>query len=396
MKITLNQKQQKDYKRKIATADLVQLCYREHCIGRKLTPNKLYALCMLTWYNKKWQTSTVKALWQLWGKSGDPPAMNKPNELARFGFPISVVSLLVHQETGFTNFYHAYRNSTLNWIQSNFTRLAPLVHTVSKLANDEEAINVIEAISKLPGIPKPSSPGGKAAPSNLLTPLFAALDVRLRFPIINKADHVIKLHRKLGIINEELPDQFATLIGLINQMGITDAMMLDAVSDSLPAISAKKLRVANKSSKRKADARPLSAKNDFDVDQLIRTSNRKLARLHNTMTNSLRKMCCRVDYHVSEGEYDACIFNYNGRDRDLLIEAKSSISRSHLRLAVGQLYDYRRKLRRRFVTDLAVLLPKRPGSDSHDFLNDVNVKVFWFKDSALSSLKGDVDLKFMD
>lgn len=43
-----------------------------------------------------------------------------------------------------------------------------------------------------------------------------------------------------------------------------------------------------------------------------------------------------------------------------LIEAKGSAARSHVRMALGQLFDYRRSVRPR---SLAVLLPQHPGPD---------------------------------
>lgn len=56
----------------------------------------------------------------------------------------------------------------------------------------------------------------------------------------------------------------------------------------------------------------------------------------------------------------------------VLYEAKALAGRSDIRMAVGQLYDYRRHIE---VDDLrcAVLLPERPRADLRDFLADVGL-----------------------
>ncbi|CAO5156618.1 Restriction endonuclease [Frankia sp. AiPs1] len=58
-----------------------------------------------------------------------------------------------------------------------------------------------------------------------------------------------------------------------------------------------------------------------------------------------------------------------------LIEAKSVTSRDAIRLAVGQLFDYRR-----FIDPLPrlnILVPSRPHADLLDFCASVNVRVIW-------------------
>jgi hypothetical protein len=73
-------------------------------------------------------------------------------------------------------------------------------------------------------------------------------------------------------------------------------------------------------------------------------------------------------------------------DAHLLIEAKAAASRHHLRLAIGQLYDYLR-----FLSDpapfSAVLVPERPTGDLMGLLDFADVEAIWsegdgFVDSA--------------
>ncbi len=58
---------------------------------------------------------------------------------------------------------------------------------------------------------------------------------------------------------------------------------------------------------------------------------------------------------------------------DILIEAKASSSRQDVRMAIGQLLDYRRHLGRRCA--LAVFVPEKPSDDLMDLLRSVKVSV---------------------
>ena len=60
------------------------------------------------------------------------------------------------------------------------------------------------------------------------------------------------------------------------------------------------------------------------------------------------------------------------RAGDIVYEAKAIAGRSDLRMAVGQLYDYRRHVH---VDDLrcSVLLPERPTANLRDLLHDAGL-----------------------
>ena len=59
-----------------------------------------------------------------------------------------------------------------------------------------------------------------------------------------------------------------------------------------------------------------------------------------------------------------------------LIEAKASTNRESLRMALGQLRDYKRYYKKRPAT-LAVLLPSRPSDDCVKLLTDNRISVIW-------------------
>ncbi|MFC2084000.1 hypothetical protein ACFLS9_03000 [Bacteroidota bacterium] len=387
--VTLNKPEQEHYQTELRTSSLVRLSYKTQCRKSKLTPDKLYALCKLTWQ----KGSKVSALWILWDKKHKPPKYI--SDISPEEFPKTVYEIIQY-DIGIVNYYAAYRNSSLPWIRKNFKKLAPLVKRAAELKNDDDARELAEMITKLPGIPKPNKKDVKMSPASLLTPLFGCLDPRHRFPLVNKARHVVILHRKLGITNYSLEDQFNTLVRLIGQFGIKDALMLDVASNKISKVIKSKPNNYIKV-KTKFANRTLDEKDDSDVEIILKSRSKIAVRLHNSMTNILTKLCKRVGYEVLEGsdpyKFDALIKNYDGKGKDLLIEAKSNCQRAHLRLAVGQLLDYRRGLKRRAVTDLAILLPEKPDKESLKFLYDVGIRIIWFNDSKLNSVKSDMNLK---
>jgi hypothetical protein len=391
----LNKAKQDHYDGEKDTAALVKFCYQSECAGDKLTPKKLYALCKLTWYDTIFFTRAERkyeSLWAIWDKNDDLPSIKEAEELSKYGFPTTLIAL-AKKDTGIVRLYGAFRNSSYIWIEKHFNLITPLVQHAATLKSDNSARKLVQQINGLPGIPKPSGRGGKLSPSSLLTPVFACLDPRGRFPIINKNDNVIKLHKKLDITYSSLADKFDALIAQIGKHGIKDALMLDVCSSDLADQLLKKVR-QRRNPKSAHGPGPLTVKGENDVTVLIKQRTRKARRLHNMMTNCLRKHCDKAGVEVSQQRYDAFISNYK-KGRDLLIEAKSSIDRPPLRLAVGQLFDYQRGLPRRAVTDLAVLLPSKPSSDSISYLSDVGIYALWFRDAKFDKLGGNIDLGFV-
>lgn len=71
-----------------------------------------------------------------------------------------------------------------------------------------------------------------------------------------------------------------------------------------------------------------------------------------------------------------------------LIEAKASIKREDIRMAVGQLFDYGFYAAKRFgKLNRAVLLPKEPAADVIEWLQPLEIGLIWhvrsgFRDNA--------------
>jgi hypothetical protein len=135
----------------------------------------------------------------------------------------------------------------------------------------------------------------------------------------------------------------------------------------------------------------LPLKDADDVEVVREAGTGRMRQIHNRMTNAFRHLT--AEYELKEGtspdaRFDILVLDYDHDGRDLLVEVKSSSERGELRLAVGQLLDYRRHVRRPQMTDMAVLTPSRPRRDARKFLQDVGVKVLWFEDKSLGALAG--------
>ena len=80
-------------------------------------------------------------------------------------------------------------------------------------------------------------------------------------------------------------------------------------------------------------------------------------------------------------------------DKNMLIEAKSNTSRPAVRMAIGQLLDYRRAMRPK-KPNLAMLLPQMPSDDLLDLAASVGIATIWrrpdgtFWDSAGGRIVG--------
>jgi hypothetical protein len=71
-----------------------------------------------------------------------------------------------------------------------------------------------------------------------------------------------------------------------------------------------------------------------------------------------------------------------------LIEAKGATSREHMRMAVGQLFDYEYQAKKKFGRlNKAILVPEKPHEDLEEWLRDLKISLIWpekgaFRDNA--------------
>jgi hypothetical protein len=121
--------------------------------------------------------------------------------------------------------------------------------------------------------------------------------------------------------------------------------------------------------------------------QTIKYRNRR-----NKMTDRLKDLF--ANYVLKQGtssycHYDVLIKDYDHNGRDLLVEVKPDPDRGAIRIAVGQLLDYRCHLPNRLATDLAILTITRPPQPYSGFLFDLQITILWFTNETCRDLKGD-------
>ncbi|GAA2368232.1 restriction endonuclease [Streptomyces sparsogenes] len=78
---------------------------------------------------------------------------------------------------------------------------------------------------------------------------------------------------------------------------------------------------------------------------------------------------------VPAGEVRPLFTDLHDTTDNVLIEAKGSVTREAVRMAIGQLYDYRRYIKP--TPSLAVLLPSRPREDLIELCNLSGASVIW-------------------
>ena len=72
-----------------------------------------------------------------------------------------------------------------------------------------------------------------------------------------------------------------------------------------------------------------------------------------------------------------------------LIEVKPDPDMGSVRIAIGQLLDYRRFLPHRAGTDLALLTISRPQKTFLDLLFDLQISALWFDDGHCQKISGE-------
>jgi len=296
---------------------------------------------------------------------------------------------LVIGHSGFTNFYKAYRNSVFTWVKDNLSTLVPLYKAAYNSKNEKTRLIIVEAITKLPGIPKANHPEQLMKPECFLTPAFFMLDPEIRFPLINGNEWVQNLLNALKVSDSDLVSQYRAMVALYGKGGIVDAADLDQVGRDLPDFLTTNDRKATKQLLEKKNTEAdgeLPLKDEADVEAIKKAGTITQRRIHNQLTNKLISLLTK--FTLLEGKSDSCMFDalvkqYDSGGNDLLIEVKSSVESPQVRMAVGQLFDYWFTLKGDEEPHLAVLLPERPSKEVENFLKWVDVGLMWFENNRL-------------
>ncbi|WDE07824.1 hypothetical protein SG34_013620 [Thalassomonas viridans] len=358
---------------------------------------QLYGLSKLSWITDSYEgesasyisSTKIPALAAIFNRNYDNLNIQEVAEDVAKIMQNPNVTEWVLKHTGFTNFYKAYRNSVYDWVEDNLQVLLPMYKRAFLAESSEDRKNLFIEIASTSGIPKANHPNQLMKPEYFLTPTFFMLDAEIKFPLINGNEWVKNLLKKLEVQGRSLPEQHDAMVELYGVGGIVDAADLDQVGRDIPDFisspgkSAKKKLLEGKDTK-STSALPL--KDENDVEAIKNSGTIKQRRIHNQLTNKL--LDSLSSFTLLEGCDDSCMFdvlvkNYDSEKNDLIIEVKSSIEKSNIRMAIGQLYDYWYELKDDEEPHISILLPERPDDKAIQFLNWMDIGMLWYEGGDL-------------
>ena len=136
------------------------------------------------------------------------------------------------------------------------------------------------------------------------------------------------------------------------------------------------------------DGSELPLKDESDIKSLQQAQTVNNRRIHNKLTNKLKT--CLPGYTLLEGCSKAAIFDvlvkdYDGNGSDLLVEVKSLVEEAHIRMAIGQLFDYWFCVKGDAEPHIAILLPSSPDAESKRLLEWLHIGLLWFSGEKLKT-----------
>ena len=390
------------------TIALVRVSFEYLTDNNKLNAESIYGLCQLTWITRSGdykgdgyvRAAKLPGLQRIFGeelKSVDEEVLyshfksigvTNPRKTAR----------LVSKDTGFTNFRSTYRNSSRKWIGRNTPKLKSILVSAYQLKNDNDAEGAIRKLMSLPKVPSPEGDHTTWA-EYLVTPLMFALDSRVRFPIMNGNHGVNSQYRYLGVRNSSTLEQYKALMETMVDGGVADAIELDHLGDGLEEYLEGKddfifvKSVRKKPTNANTKTKKLTSKDEEERNYHKSVLTVKSRNRHNEMTNNLLDM---FGDKAMEGGSKKCLFDVliigyfeKGKNKDLLIEVKSSNAIPDVRMAIGQLYDYHRVVSKDYKAGKAVLIDGKPTDYLKGLVEYAGVGLLWFSGNGLKSFNLD-------
>jgi hypothetical protein len=124
----------------------------------------------------------------------------------------------------------------------------------------------------------------------------------------------------------------------------------------------------------------VSSPQNHQLDYRIQTRTQVIRAKKNeaVLLAGYREWLARQGYKLKAIAYRAIQCDAYEKKRNNLIEAKSSIHREHIRMAVGQLLDYAYQGRETFSNPhKAILLPAKPQPEIVAWLDSLDIKIIW-------------------
>jgi hypothetical protein len=360
----------------------------------EVTPLQIYGLTKLSWITKSYdgenasyiKSTKIPALGNIFNRDYDKLSLEEVSlDVARITKDETIASL-INEHTGFNNFYGAYRNSSKDWVHENFKNLLPMYKSAYAAKSNADRELLIKGIMKTPGIPKVESGDQLMGAEQFLTPAFFMLDNKIKFPLINGKNGVKKLLKALRVNDDSLLEQYRAMVGLYGKSGVDDAADVDQIDDDLSDLidnistKAKKSLLKNKETN---DENYLPLKDEGDVDVIAKAGTVSQRRIHNQLTNMIKESLSQ--YTLLEGSDKSCMFDVlvkkYDKKQDLLIEVKSSLERPNIRMAIGQLFDYRYSQKNKDIgmPHTAILLPGAPDYECVQFVESLDIGLLWFE-----------------
>jgi hypothetical protein len=300
------------------------------------------------------------------------------------------VSETARKSTGMVNFRNTWRNSCRDWCAEHRTSLIGILRNARTLPqNDDARYKLAARIDAMPEVPSPNGAIHVGAAATL-TPIIACLDPSMRFPIVNGRDGVKDLLRALNLSSGDLERQVKGLINLIRQFGIEDAFMLDVLAGEIAEFAPSSIP-EEETTAGEEEGSDLPYLDEDERSATIQSKTIRYRNRHNRMTGRLKSLFRK--YSLKQGtqahcRYDVLVKDYDNCGRDILIEAKPDPDRGAIRIAIGQLLDYRRHLPNRLATDLATLTILEPPESYTELLFDLQISALWFTDETCRKLAG--------
>ena len=368
--------------------------------GELLSSDDIWHLLRLTWCTRSadhghWRILKVPALCHLFPQNN---SVQKPSRHAKLQEVLDGMSLprrvadAAAKTTGNIDLYKAYRNSSKGWCKRHATELRRIIREAARLqVNDRSRLALAAKIDALPKVPTPSGARHKS-PGDVLTPLVAFLDPHRRFPLINGRKGVQALLRKLGLAGRNLKEQVQGMTGLIGRFGVADAFMLDVLADKIKEIA---LKLNTPVAVKVVAPRVGSALPDFDTSEreyLRQAGTIRYRQRHNKMMEGLKRIL--DGFKLTQGKNPDCRWDllvecYEATGRDLLLELKPDAEKAAIRIAIGQLLDYRRFVPRPAATDIAVLTIGAPDKLYRQLLMELQISSIWFIDEDCRAVDGE-------
>src|SRR4030042_3273279 len=295
---------------------------------------QIYGLSKLAWITNSYEgdaaayivSTKIPALGDIFNLDFSKHTLDEVAKIIAGKLKDDSVRGLILAHSGFTNFYKAYRNSVLEWIDEHHTKIVPLFKSAYIAKADSDRLRIVNGIAKLSGIPKANHPDQQMKPEYFLSPAFFMLDREIKFPLINGNKGVQNLLNVLKVADSDLPSQYRAMVSLYGKGGIKDAADLDQVGLDLPDFLTTDTKKATKKLLEKKDAsggRNLPLKDEADVETIKKAGSIIQRRMHNKLTNKLTHYLSA--YTLLEGRSEECMFDvlvqgYDGKGNEVLIE----------------------------------------------------------------------------